>query len=612
MELFWLRQGENMAKSDIAVIQLLWDIINQKTGEIGNVDFLPQKPAFDQVSQIEQALPRSTPEEQGVSSLFISDMVNELAASRNIHMHQIMVLRHGRVIYECGFDPYPAGIWHVTYSMCKSFTGMAIGLLIDDGKLSLDDKLTDILAEDWAATRVNILTVLRFRSITVRDLLTMSTGVAFNETGAISGNNWVRNYFESTDKFEPGTKFEYNSMNSLMLSAIVTKITGLTMFDFLKERIFTPMGITKVFWEISPRGLTKGGWGMFITEEDAAKLGLLYMNYGKWNGRQLISGDFVRASTTRQIDTGSEENPEYGYHVWMDCRPDSFCYNGMLGQNVHCYRDIDMIIVTNAGNEEVFQSGNMTTILRKYIREPYQPSDMPLPKDSLAAARLRDCKGMCERSLVLQTPIIRGGWGRGHGGSVRPISSEQSYKEFINKIDRTSWKMEQTGIGLFPLIMQVVHNNYTNGISALSFRKDNGILHIDLTEGQQIHSLPVGFNKGRHTELNMNGEEYLAGVTGRFSSNEDDIPVLSLRIAFVEEATERQLRIYFTDDDTIELHWNESPGDVIITDTIELITVGSGNTNPLITQLIGKMNPDVMSRVMQNTIEPVVKAKLMV
>ena len=80
----------------------------------------------------------------------------------------------------------------------------------------------------------------------------------------------------------------------------------------------------------------------------------------------------------------------------------------------------------------------------------------------------------------------------------------------------------------------------------------------------------------------------------------------------MEGASERQLRIYFTDDDTIELHWNESPGDVIITDTIEMITVGSGNTNPLITYLIGKMNPDVMSRAMQNTIEPVVKAKLMV
>lgn len=127
------QKGGFMPSTDLAVVQLLWDLINQKTGELGKVDFLPQKPPFDFQSPVEQPFPRSTPEEQGVDSSYLRCFVSELAAHASIHMHQIMVLRHGHVIYEGGFDPYPAGIWHATYSMCKSFTGMAVGLLIGDG-----------------------------------------------------------------------------------------------------------------------------------------------------------------------------------------------------------------------------------------------------------------------------------------------------------------------------------------------------------------------------------------------------------------------------------------------------------------------------------------------
>jgi hypothetical protein len=134
-----------MPMNDFAVVQLLWAIINQKTGNVSRVRFEPQKVPYDFESPIEQAFPRSTPEEQGIDPDFIASFVREMGSVPSIHMHQLMILRHDHVIYEGGFDPYPAGVWHVTYSMCKSFTNMAIGLLIDAGKLSLDDKLIDVL-----------------------------------------------------------------------------------------------------------------------------------------------------------------------------------------------------------------------------------------------------------------------------------------------------------------------------------------------------------------------------------------------------------------------------------------------------------------------------------
>ncbi len=601
------QKGGFMPSTDLAVVQLLWDLINQKTGELGKVDFLPQKPPFDFQSPVEQPFPRSTPEEQGVDSSYLRCFVSELAAHASIHMHQIMVLRHGHVIYEGGFDPYPAGIWHATYSMCKSFTGMAVGLLIGDGKLSLDDRLVELLPDQWAAAHAPLLSLLRYREIMVRHLLTMSTGVAFNEAGAISGNDWVKNYFESGVKFQPGTQFEYNSMNSLMLSAIVSQITGTTMFDFLKERLFNPMGIRKVFWETSPKGLTKGGWGMFLTEEDAAKLGYLYMQSGVWNGRQLISRDWVREAVSPQIQTGQDANPEYGYHLWMDCRPGSFCYNGMLGQNVHCYPDIDMVIITNAGNAEVFQAGAMTDILRRYFGPVYHPADEALPENLSEYRSLQRMREQLAGETLPYSMIARGGWNRHH--TAERVSSAKRVRDLLHTVNGVTYHMNRSGVGLFPLIMQVVHNNYTNGISDLTFSWEHGLLTLVFQEGAQKHCIPVGFERGRQANLNMNGEDYLVSTKGRFSMNEDEVPVLSLQIAFPEEATERQLKIVFTNPDQIALHWNESPGDVIIASTIEQITIGSGNANPIMENLFSHMNPDIMQRTLQSAIQPVVTAE---
>lgn len=594
-----------MPSTDFAVAKLLWELLNHKTGELGRVDFLPQKPAFDFEHPIEQSFPRSTPEEQGVDSSYLSDFVKELAAQESIHMHQLMILRHGTVIYEGGFDPYRAGVWHATYSMCKSFTNMAVGLLVDDGKLRLEDRAVDILQEEWENAHAPILSLLRYREITVRNLLTMSTGVAFNEAGAVSGNDWIRNYFESGVKFQPGTAFEYNSMNSMVLSAIVTKLTGKTMFDFLKERLFEPMGIRKVFWETSPKGLTKGGWGMFITEEDAAKLGTLYLNKGVWKGQQLISRKWVEESTSPQIDTGEQDNPKYGYHIWMDCRPGSFCYNGMLGQNLHCFPDIDVIVITNAGNEEVFQTGNMTKILRRYFGPDYQPSGEMLPENITAYRRLMLQKKRLEGGAEPCCRIVRGGWGRTAPGRRDEILPDR----LLSHLNGQTFHMSDSGIGLFPLIMQVIHNNYTNGISDLGFSWERGLLTLQFHEGAQTHCIPVGLERGRTADINMNGEDYLVGTLGRFSRNEDGVPVLILRIAFIEEATERRLKIFFRDPDHLELHWSETPGDVIITNTLEQITLGSGNANPLVEGIFNRVSPDLFSKTMQSAIQPVVIAR---
>lgn len=636
-----------MARADIAFVQLLWELLNRKTGELGQVSFKAQKPPFDAKSPIEQAFPRATPESQGIDSAYLAELVQKLGNSPKAHMHQMLVLRHGHVIYEGGFCPYPFGVWHVTYSMCKSVTNMAVGLLIDEGKLHLEDHLVDLLG-------VNVLSLgfLKFRDITVRDLLTMSTGATFNEVGAITGDDWVKGYLESNLKFPHGTKFDYNSMNSFMLSAIVSRLTGQSMFEYLKPRLFAPLGITKVFWEESPMGITKGGWGLFLCAEDAAKLGQLYLQKGIWQGKQIISKAWVAESTRVQIETGQADNPQYGYHIWMDTREGSFTYNGMLGQNVHVYPDLEMVVVTNAGNSEVFQTGSMTDIIRTFFAPSYQPPEK-LPENATAYAKLCSVRAQMEGRLTSKVQIRHGGWNTAKRGETRHLreahyaersicvaappeqpgeipdfhAMDQSGKadtaagktigaltlqqmEFLKKLDGTTYEMKQKGVGLFPLIMQVVHNNYTWGISALHFQLQGGRLYLKFKEGEHIHILPVGFDRPDNTAIDMNGEEYLVAVCGKLARNEDHCMVLSLQIAFVEEATERTLKIVFRDAKHLELHWSEKPGDTMILDTLEMITMGSGNVNLLVNTVMSQVSTEFIRLNVQGSIQPVVPAVL--
>lgn len=591
-----------MASSDIAFAQLFWELMNRKTGDLGRVDFKPQKPSFDLVSPIAQPFPRSTPEAQGIDSAWLASLVGDLASNPHINPHEFMVLRHDHVIYEGAFEPFRTGIWHVTYSMCKSFTGMAIGLLIAEGRLHLDDHVLDILqpSRGYLGT---LLMQMKFSSLTIRHLLTMSSGVAFNEVGAISGNDWTESYFNARVKYEPGSRFEYNSMNSYILSAIVTELTGKTMFEYLREKLFVPMGISKVFWETSPEGVTKAGWGMFITQEDAAKLGALYLHKGVWNGQQLIPEAWVTESTKPQIETGRKDSPYYGYQVWMNNLPESFTYNGMLGQDVFVYPTLDLIIVINAGNDEVFQGGTMSKVIRSYVNENFHPSDAPLPENPAGKAALEAAAMTTAGMPCSRKHLIGGGWGR------RRIDRSQE-NSFFSQLDGCVYEMQSKGIGLFPLIMQVVHTNYTNGISALKFELRGHVLYLLMKEGPDIYALPLGFGESRHTAVSIKGEEYLVGTQARFAFNEDGLPVLSIRIAFIEEATERRLKIIWKSFSEIELRWDETPGNDIIQHILEMITTGSGNTNFLVDSVLSRMNPELLQNAMKTTVEPVVKATL--
>ena len=605
-----------MAKEQIAVAELVLNMILGKTGGT-RVDYFPQKPDFPFDAVYEQAFVRATPESQGISSDLFAALLRELDASKDTDMHHFMALRHGKVICECNFAPYPKGMWHITHSMCKSITGMAIGMLIEEGKLKLNENIYDIFSD-----HMNAFSKIFRPVITVENLLTMTSGVTFNESGIVSGNDWLGSFLNASVNGKPGTEFQYNSLNTYVLSAIVTKRTGETLTEYLTPRLFGPLGITKYYWETCPKGITKGGWGLFLCAEDMAKLGQLYLQRGKWNGQQLVSEYWIEISTARHLKT-QNDTYGYGYQLWMEQRPGSFEYNGMLGQNVIIYPDMDMVLVTNAGNKEMFQDCIMLNIIRKYFPVNYHPADV-LPENPLSYSLLKRLCGELENGENNnRSTSLRGGWKRNVVSRRKHSDKKYSYRisaavdrpsdhhSFMRTVSGRTYVMEQQNIGIAPLFVQVFHNNMTDGISEISFTYDAGNFYVSFTEGEVIHKLPVGFGKAADGCVDLHGEHYLVATLGEFARDENDIPVLKLEVTFIEECVKRKAHIFFHEDNGIEIRWNETPGKKMILAGLSSITEElSGNF--LYNSLLGDHNitTELLHRLMEQTIEPAVRGYL--
>ena len=605
-----------MAKEQIAVAELVLNMILGKTGGT-RVDYFPQKPDFPFDAVYEQAFVRATPESQGISSDLFAALLRELDASKDTEMHHFMALRHGKVICECNFAPYPKGMWHITHSMCKSITGMAIGMLIEEQKLKLDENIYDIFPD-----HINAFSKIFRPVITVENLLTMTSGVTFNESGIVSGNDWLGSFLNASVNGKPGTEFQYNSLNTYVLSAIVTKRTGETLTEYLTPRLFGPLGITKYYWETCPKGITKGGWGLFLCAEDMAKLGQLYLQKGKWNGQQLVSEYWIEISTARHLKT-QNGTYGYGYQLWMEQRPGSFEYNGMLGQNVIIYPDMDMVLVTNAGNKEMFQDCIMLNIIRKYFPVNYHPADV-LPENPLSHSLLKRLCGELENGEHNnRSTSLRGRWKRNVVSRRKHSDKKYSYRisaavdrpsdhhSFMRAVSGRTYVMEQQNIGIAPLFVQVFHNNMTDGISEISFTYDAGNFYVSFTEGEVIHKLPVGFGRAADGCVDLHGEHYLVATLGEFARDENDIPVLKLEITFIEECVKRKVHIFFHEDNGIEIRWNETPGKKMILAGLSSITEElSGNF--LYNSLLGDHNitTELLHRLMEQTIEPAVRGYL--
>ncbi len=295
-----------------------------------------------------QPLPRSSPEVQGVSSVALEDFVKALDGIEGLH--GVVVVRHGQVIAEGWWNPYDATHPHVLYSLSKSFTSTAVGLAIAEGKLSLDDPVLKFFPGDAPANPSDNLKAMR-----VRDLLMMSTGHQ-DEPPTAPDEVSAKSFLAQPVPHLPGTHFKYNTAATFMLSAIVQKVTGQTVLDYLRPRLFEPLGIGNPTWDTNFQGISLGGYGLRARTEDIAKFGQLYLQHGNWNGKQLLPSAWIALATSRQTSNGSNPdsdwNQGYGFQFWR-CRHNAYRGDGAFGQYCLVLPDQDAVVAINSGVKDM-------------------------------------------------------------------------------------------------------------------------------------------------------------------------------------------------------------------------------------------------------------------
>lgn len=418
-------------------------------------------------------LPRSTPEAEGVSSAAILNFINDVDANIDA-VHSFMLVRHGKVVAEGWWSPHNADAQHIFFSLSKSFTSTAVGMAIDEGKLSLDDRLIDIFPEAAPANPSQNL-----RGMRVRDLLSMNTGhhdedlAKFTWTGR-ADTSLVHDFLNLPVAHKPGTHFLYNTPATYTLSAAVQKVTGQGLIDYLTPRLFEPLDIATPFWEESKDGVALGGFGMRATTEDIAKFGQLYLQNGEWNGRRLLSAEYIDAASSRQVSNGSAPDGDwdqgYGYQFWR-CVPGFYRGDGRFGQFCIIMPQYDAVIAITSGTNDM--AGLMKAVWSNIL-----PGFAPVPKPDNPAAHQQLTTRLA--GLTFHLP---------QGAKTSPTAAKVSGRRYALPADN---------ITRFDAV-------------SLEFNRDRAQLHA--TIGGATHTLNVGYGA------------WITGRTGAYQNIENrDMP----------------------------------------------------------------------------------------
>ena len=565
-----------MGLKGLTMLGRILDIRNERKGYLAPC---VGKPSFELVSEKYRPIPEAIPEEQGISSLDIANFLEEIYGDETLNLHDIIIVRNGKKIAEAYFGAQKKGVWKATFSACKSITSIAIGMLIDEGKISLDTKLVDIFADEMTS-----VSRLKMRDITVYHLLTMTSGMtSFDEVGAICEGELFKTYVNTSLTIEPGKKFVYNSTNTFMLSAIVKKVSGMGLSDFLDRRLFEPLGIYNYYWEKSGEGIELGGWGLYISPEDFAKIGILLLDGGLLGNKQLISKDYVELATrAHAFDTGSAYGYDYGFQMWIGKNADQFIFNGMLGQNVWCFKKNGLVIVNNSGNDELLQQSSYFAIVDKYFNREFPDKIRNSRKNVNTLKRtlekLSENPTMTALSQKERVRLYRAGL---------PDDCRA-----LDGLTLTCMDARVPSMSLIPLVWQSLENNFSRGFDSIKFETENEKFYLTYNQTDETYRISVGFGASEYSEIYVHNAPYLVGGSGSFVYDEDGQKILKIRVDFLETPCSVILKFIYHNG-YFELYQKELPGKPFVLEKVREIKDGIAQ-KPVIGGVTSLLEDDVL------------------
>lgn len=582
---------ENYKKQGLMLISGL-ALSNSKNPAV--VKYTPGKTKI--LSEEAPSLKRARPEAVGIPSSLITTLIEDLEADSRANIHSMVIVKDGQVITECARKGYSARLPHLSHSMSKTVTGIVIGMLIDDNLLSLDDTLEELFPEYDIHPEA--------AKITVKNLMIMSSGIAFSEIGAVTDERWTETFLASEPSFAPGEKFAYNSMNSYMLMVIATRIIsreyGLGAEEFLKIRLFKPLGISEYLWESGPEDIIKGGWGLYLSAESYAKLGMMMLSGGEYDGKRILSESFVTAATSTQIKTPEETGDfNYGYQLWVARSTDEFLFNGMLGQNVLVIPKRNIVVSINSANNELFQESPALRILRTHLSAdlseyPSSRSDEKVLKNKTDA--------FYNSRLAISPKAQKRGFRQLLG-----LTSRTPFDSSFLPLTEAPFIFTDNNQGILPLFVRVMQNNYQGGISKFEFTKKGEELTLTSYENDAKYEYKIGFYDYKFTELDYCGEKYTVGAIARFVGTKTS-PDYEFEFIFPELPNSRFMRLSLSQNGMLKVEMAENPNSNIAKSFIESIPAMSPKITFALNMLESNLGKNFIQRRFEEVFAPTIFA----
>ena len=340
----------------------------------------------------------SSPEEQGMSSERLARLV-EFGGLNN--MDSLLVTRHGRIVLEATYAPFRAGLKHRINSATKAVVSTLVAMAMRDGRLdSTDRRVVEFFADRTIANLDDAK-----KAITIRHLLDMTSGLEWTEgldgfrsfLAMERSPDWQQFVLDRPMSTAPGTRFYYDSGNSHLLSAILTKVTGKSALDYARETLFGPLGIDDVLWRADPQGISGGGAGLYMHPRDMAKIGYLYLRGGVWEGKQILPASWIEGVRKADVDMRETwaQDLRYGSQFWVMPGRDAYMAVGYDRQLIVVMPKLDIVAVMTGSARFPTANGMPTrprysfAFMVDQLLTSAVTADAPLAADPAATAAAR-------------------------------------------------------------------------------------------------------------------------------------------------------------------------------------------------------------------------------